>query len=419
MTGRGSAPLAESLPRPLGIRHGAALASALLAVLFGWAAWTEIDVVVTAPATARPAAGVAEVRAPEARVVRRVLVQEGGRVAAGDVLAELAVEPPHRHWRAAGSALDHRRRLLAEARALLAVVDGAPAAGLPAAARARLDEHRSRLARLDRESDALAAEVATLVAAVTAARRQRGIAEARFRAVVTAAGQGAMSRFDRLRAQQDLWQRDDELAAAASRLEGLRSRMAAQRHGRGEVAAGFRRALLESLRTTGVEIVDLEARLAEADLQRRRSRLTAPFGGIVDRLEVAAGDFVDRGQRLAVLVPVQGGLLFEARVAPAQMAFLRPGQACRLKLDALPFARYGALDCRVERLSRDAVDEGGGAHFVARVRPVTEVLEADGELVRLRSGATAWVDIVAGRRTVLGFVTEPLQRFAREALRER
>jgi hypothetical protein len=39
--------------------------------------------------------------------------------------------------------------------------------------------------------------------------------------------------------------------------------------------------------------------------------------------------------------------------------------------------------------------------------------------MELRSGATAQVDILAGRRTVLGFVTEPLRRFAGESLRER
>lgn len=419
MTGRNPPPLAGLLPRALGVRHGVALGSALLAGLLGWAALAEVDIVVTAPAVARPAQGVAELRAPEARSVRRVLVREGSRVAAGSVLLELDREPPDRRWRAASAALEHSRRRRDEDRGLLRALDGGAAAGLPAAARARLDEHRSRLARLLREADALGAEVATLEATVAAARRQRTLAQARFAAVAAAAAGGAMTRFDRLRAQEDLWLREDELATATARLAGLRSRLAAQRHGRDEAAAGFRRGVLESLGATEVEIAELEARLAEADLARRRSRVAAPVAGIVDRLEVATGDFVDRGELLAVVVPERDGLLFEARIRPSQMAFLEPGQACRLKLDALPFARYGALDCRVERLGRDAVDEDGAGYFVARIRPATAVVEADGELVRLESGATALVDVVAGRRTVLGFVTEPLQRFTREALRER
>jgi len=411
--------LSGRLPRLLGARHAALLGSALLAVLTAWAASTQIDVVVTAPATARLLRGPAEIRAPEARSVHRVVVDEGSRVAAGQVIIELDLQASDRRWRAAATALADRRRLLASDRALLGVLGGTLSSTMPDAAQARLAEHRSRLQRLSWEAEAVAAETAALEVRVTAAQRQRNIAAARFRAVDGAAERGAMSEFDRLRARQDLWQREDQLNVAVAGLEVLRSRLASQRHAHAEADAGFRRSLLESVDAARAELAELEARLAAAAEQRRRSQVISPMAGIVDRLDVAAGDVVERGEILAVVVPEAVGVLFEARILPAQMAFLHPGQACRLKLDALPFARYGALACRVERLGRDAVDDGSNAYFTASLRPAATVVEADGTAVSLQSGATAWVDIVAGRRTVLGFVTEPLQRFAGEALRER
>ena len=410
----------DRLPTPLKPSHGVGLASLFLVVLLSWAALTDVDVVVSAPAEARPADGTFELRAAASDVIRQVSVKEGDAVAAGDVLIELAAESLRSNIRAKAVALADRRRALQENRALLAALDSRPPRHWPGAARARLTAHLNSLARLQREEDALAAELDLARRRLTAARHQLGIAQARHGAVDRAHELGAVSRFELLRSRETLSVRDAGVGAAEGSIRVLRDRLEAHRLGTIERAETFRLEVIDSLAVARAEIARLEAELAEAVRQRRLGRIEAPASGTIEGLIAGVGDYVERGQVLGTLVPASSELFFEARIAPAQIAFLAPGQHCRLKLDALPFVRYGALPCVLRRIGRDAVAEDGGrAHYLARVQVDSTRVRADGRDVDIRAGATAWVDIVAGERSVIGYFTEPLQRFAREALRER
>lgn len=396
------------------------LGSALLVSLFVWAVATEVDIVVSAPAEARPKDGVFELRAAASGIVGRLSVRDGDLVESGSVLIVLSDVTSEREVRAKAAALEDRRRRLREDLALQQAVEGRRQAPASATANARLARHRDTMARLRREGDALAAELELARARLGAARRERAIADSRHQAVDQAHRRGAVSRFDWLRSRSALGQRDADIVAAQGSIRVLESRLAAHGHAVGERAGAFELDLIDSIASARVDVARLEAELAEARRVQRSGRVLAPFAGTVEQLNVGVGDYVERGEVLGLVVPASSDLVFEARIPPAQVAFLSPGQPCRLKLDALPFVRYGALSCVLVRIGRDSVSDGAGpVHYRARVRVATTRVLADGEAFDLSPGATAWVDIVAGRRTVLGYFTEPLQRFAREALRER
>jgi len=412
--------LADRLPHQVSLWRGALLGTLCLLVLLIWAALTRVEIVVTAPATARPVGGATELRAPASRVVARVHVQEGQPVSRGQLIAVLGSGSEESHWRSARAALTAQRRVLRDERALLRALDGQiDGAAVSAQVRLRLREHRGALAGADAQAASLLAE--QRAAAARAAVLERLVAvKAERRAAVEAAGaQGAMSRFDVLRAREDHLAHEAELAAAQGVVDAAGQRLRAQRHQRITLDSGFRRSLRAAVDAAEVEVLELRSRLAQAAERRRDHRVTAPADGLMHRVHVAAGEFVAQGDPLGVLLPSQPELVFETRVAPGQTAFLREGQVCRVKLDALPFARYGALPCTVTALDRDAeVSEQGPAHYRVKVRPAAVQLRADGEQVRLHAGATGWVDVIAGERTVLSFVTEPLWRFTRESLRE-
>lgn len=394
----------------------------MLLTVVVWSAFAEVEIVVTAPAAARPASGIAELRAPDTRSVARVMVEQGQPVAAGDAIIVLESRLLEAQRRSAAQALEARRRALADARAAAQMLENGASADLAPTPRARLRvvEHRSRLAQLDAELRAVASELETSRTRGAALRRQLAIRSERYRAAQVALDRGALSHFDMLRARQELLAQRADLDAVLGHVDVLRERLSAQRNVRQGVEAGHRETLMETVAVLEVEVAELETRLAEVDEQRRQGHIAAPIDGVVDQILVAAGDFVQRGEPLGVVVPEDAAVLFETRIAPRQAAFLHTGQACRIKLDSLPFARYGALPCTVALLGRDVVEGGDGpGHYLARVRPAAQELQADGEVVRLQPGATAWVDIIAGRRTVLSFFTEPLRRFARESLRER
>jgi HlyD family type I secretion membrane fusion protein len=399
----------------------AALGSGCLLLLTLWAALTEVEVVVSAPAAARPAGGTSTLRASGPRRVVEVLVEEGDVVAAGQliVLLEDAAARSRRH--SVSVALAAQRHRLATLQEVARTLDGGLALGDDVAdeVRLRVVEQRSRRARFDGEREAMAAELKALKARGSAARQLLLIRDERHRAAEIAFQRGALSRFELLRSWQDALAQRAEVEGADDQAGILRARMSAHRSAAQESSSHDRQVLDDAIVALGIEVADLEAAQAEAQERSLEGRIAAPVAGVVEQLRSSPGELVDRGEVVAVIVPAGRPLMFETRVAPSQAAFLRRGQNCRIKLDALPFARYGALPCTVESLSADVVAaERGVGHYLVRVRPAAERLEADGRPVRLQPGATAWVDIVAGRRTVLSFVTEPLRRFAAESLRE-
>ena len=56
--------------------------------------------------------------------------------------------------------------------------------------------------------------------------------------------------------------------------------------------------------------------------------------------------------------------------------------------------------------------------FVVQVRTETNILDADGEALEIIPGMVAEIDILAGRKTILEYLTRPVIRVKERALRE-
>lgn len=414
--------LERALPRYLPASGAGALATLCLLIMAVWAALTPVEIVVTAPGSVRPLAGAAELRAADGRSVLRVLVEEGQRVGRGTLLMELEPRPIREQWRAAARKLESTRQALAARREARRVLDtGALTESVrEPAVRLHVAAHRSRLAQLDDEARAQRSQRTSLLHRARALRGRLDLEQRRHRSARRAWQAGALSELELSQARQAVHSALAELEAVEAEVAGLNERISAQQHARRSFDVGYRQVLLQEVERLEAALADQEGRVAELAERARLGRITAPMDGVVARLLTRSGAFVQRGETVAVLVPQDDAMVFESRLAPRQVAFLRAGQACRIKLDALPFARYGALPCTLASIGHDVVRDGDGpGHYLARVRPAAQELLADGQRVRLQPGATGWVDIVAGSRTVLSFVTEPLWRFTRESLRER
>jgi membrane fusion protein, multidrug efflux system len=80
-----------------------------------------------------------------------------------------------------------------------------------------------------------------------------------------------------------------------------------------------------------------QARSAQsaAELKESYSRVTAPVGGTVDHKSVRVGAFVNVGQPLLAIVPLENAYV-TANFRETQLARVRPGQSVRIDVDALP-----------------------------------------------------------------------------------
>ena len=101
----------------------------------------------------------------------------------------------------------------------------------------------------------------------------------------------------------------------------------------------------------------IEAAKAQADAARTdlaTTRLVAPVPGKVASSSVRVGQFVQPGQRLLTIVPVQA-IYVEANFKETQIGLMRQGQPATIEVDALPgVAFHGRVD---------SVTPGTGATF--------------------------------------------------------
>lgn len=153
----------------------------------------------------------------------------------------------------------------------------------------------------------------------------------------------------------------------------------------------------------------------------KRTIVKSPVDGTVKQLLVnTIGAVIQPGMDLLEIVPSNDSLLVEAKIRPADIAFLRPGQTATVKLSAYDFAIYGGLDSVLEFISADTItDERGDHYFQIRVRTQKAYLGTDGNPFPIIPGMVATVDIMTGRKTVMNYLLKPLKRAQANALTER
>lgn len=184
----------------------------------------------------------------------------------------------------------------------------------------------------------------------------------------------------------------------------------------------FRSAALTDLALATAELAALEPTLPALENRAARAQVRAPVRGIVNRIHrTTLGGLARGGEELIEVVPLNDSLLVEAFVRPDDIAFLRAGQKVKVKVTAYDFARYGALDGEIIRIGADTISRSERQDeevFVVEIRTSGTLLDAGGLAVEIIPGMIAQVDILAGRKTVLDYLIQPVLKVKNRALRD-
>jgi adhesin transport system membrane fusion protein len=122
------------------------------------------------------------------------------------------------------------------------------------------------------------------------------------------------------------------------------------------------------------------------------------------------------------IVPLEDQLLIEARIRPADVAFLRPGQQVTVKITAYDYSIYGGLDGELTHISADTIkDEKNPQDSYYRILVRTDKAHLDGQdgPLPIIPGMVGTVEILTGHKTVLEYVLKPVLKVRDNALRER
>lgn len=152
-----------------------------------------------------------------------------------------------------------------------------------------------------------------------------------------------------------------------------------------------------------------------------RTQVKSPVKGTVKVLKInTVGGIIQPGMDLVEIVPIEDNLLVEAKIRPADIAFLRPGQNAMVKLTAYDFSIYGGLPAKLERISADTiVDEKDDSFFLIYLRTEKNYIDSSKGNLEIIPGMTTSVDILTGKKTVLDYLLKPILKAKNEALRER
>ena len=172
------------------------------------------------------------------------------------------------------------------------------------------------------------------------------------------------------------------------------------------------------------ELGTLRQNLKSSLDQLSRTVLLSPMRGIVNNLSVTTiGGVVRPGEEILQIIPMDEELFVEARVAPQNIANVRPGQKATIKLSAYDYTIFGSLEGEVKLISADTFKDqksrapDGDPHYKVTLRVDTKNLTDRQASIAIRPGMLASVELHTGAKTVMQYLLKPLYK-SREAFRE-
>ena len=430
--------LQHNAPNPQG-RRVLWVLLALIAFLVGWALVGQLDIVAVAEGKLVPSNYLKIVQPSEPGIVKEILVKEGDRVHAGQVLMRMDAVFTEADLDVIATELARSRLQLTRIDAELSDRPFDPAREAPPrlaqetaaqyqanrnALAAALAEEGSRLAKAEEELAAARQQKTRLEAVLPHYREQDEAYEKLVKDGFIGALQGGDKHRELIEKEQELATQEHLIASGQADIEHSRTRLT-------QIEA-------EYVRNLHTERQDTQARidkLAKEQDKRRHRRalleLKAPQDGVVKNLSThTTGAVVQPGTVLASLVPLDEGLKAEVWVSNEDIGFVRPGLAVKLKFAPYPFQKYGMGQGTVEYVSADAQSEeearnagtAGGQpvlRYKALVALSGDALEMDDVRYPLTVGMQATAEILLSRRTVAEYLLSPVQKAWHEAGRER
>ena len=362
-------------------------------VLFAtWAHYAEIDQVTRGQGQIIASSRTQIIQSPDGGVLEALLVREGTQVQKGDVLARLErtkVESAYRESEAKVAALSATvSRLRAE------VFGGQPQ--FEPESRAFPEFRENQLNLLKKRRDSLTQEVGAI-------ERMRALAQKELTMTEPLQATGDVSAADLLRLQRQV-----------ADLEGQ--------------ITNRRNKYLQDVQAELNKVEEDLSAAREVMIQRKdqlsNTVLIAPVNGTVKNVRVTTvGGVLRPGDEIMQIVPVEDVLIVEAKVKPADVAFLKPGLDVSVKIDAYDYTIYGSLPGKLSFISADTMtDDTKRDEVFYRIQVKTTSMQFDrrpDENLALQVGMTATVEVKTGQNTVLNYLLKPVVKTMSESLGER
>jgi len=428
----------DAMARPL-LAMGSWIMIILFGFIGGWAAFVPLDTGAVAPGKVVVDSNSKVIQHLEGGIIKEILVKEGQRVKAGDVLVRLdSTNAEARNEQLRGQWLTAKAteaRLLAERDAAanvefpeeittLEATDEKIAKGLDAqrrlfkTRRENMQGEESVMRQKIRQSDE---EINGLRQQVSSAAQQIALLDEEISVVQQLLSKGNAVK-PRLLALQ---RQAAELQGRRGQAQAMISR-ANQTISEAKIAivnqhTEFLNSVVNELKDTQLQLSNLDEQMRSSADIVRRIEITAPIAGQVNGLKIfTIGGVIQPGDTLMSIVPIGEKLVVDARIAPTDIDIVRSGLQANVKISVVDSRRLRPLSGEVVTVSADRFEDQqrGESFYIARVEIPQKELEAKLQGFELTAGMPAEVLIVTGERTMLSYLTRPIRESFGRAFRQ-
>lgn len=405
---------------------------ALCSFLILWAAFAKVDILARAQGAVVPTQQIQFVQSLEGGIVQEILARPGDQVKQGQVLLRLSDV----QFTSEAKGTEARFLSLRAKRARLT----AEATDAPLDLAAEITEKAPQIAQNERSLyDSRQKELQSAIA-ILEDRQQKAEAEIaettaqinRFSTNIASLGQElkitrdmvakrAMPKLEEIRLEREISDARGQMNASSQRKKGLEAELEVVKKERASQMDKFRSQALGELNEVEAEIAGLKENLKSMGDRVDRREVRAPVDGVVNKLAVnTIGGVIEPAMRLVEIVPADDELKILARLTPADIGFVRPGQAAMVKITAYDAQLYGHLEGTLTRVgASSASGPEGEVYFEVEVVTEKNYLGADENPLPITPGMEAQVDIMVGKRTILSYLMKPFRRLKERALTER
>lgn len=397
-----------------------------------WACIGQIDIVAVAPGRIIVSDRTKIIQPLEASVVKAVLVRDGDRVNAGQVLVELdptmatADSSSVRGQLNAAVSEEQRTQALLQTLSkqklftqILRDLEGENQ--LQAQLMAEWHDISAKLAKLESEVTRRQAEIATVKASIAKLEATLPMVQSREADYRKLEDQGFISGHATQDKTRERIEMERDLVTQRARLAEAQATAAETEQAKSAYRAETQRQLSDRHAQAVTKRNQLQADRSKADQRERQTQLRAPVSGVIQQLAIhTTGGVVTSAQPLMVVVPDSPTVTAEVSIANQDIGFVNQGQTAEVKLETFSFTKYGTVYAIVENVTADAVtDEKRGSFYPATLTLNQRDMLIDGKRVPLSPGMNISAEIKTGKRRIIEFLLSPVQRAGTESLRER
>jgi hemolysin D len=401
-----------------------------------WSYFGQVDIVAVAPGRIMVSERTKVIQPLEASVVRQVLVKDGDRVQAGQVLVELDPTMASADRASVDEQLKAQASEALRSQALLQMLSNKkllkpvihaldPDLTQDPATQTQLQSEwqdiKAKLAKFDAEAARRQAEIATVKASIAkleATVPMAQVREADFKRLVEQGYISGHATQDKTRERVEL---ERDLSVQRARLLETQSTLQETEQGKAAFKAETVRLLSDRHALAATRHSQLQTEASKASQREKLTQLTAPVAGIVQQLAIhSVGGVVTSAQSLMIVVPDSASVTAEVTIANQDIGFVSAGQLAAVKLETFPYTKYGTVGAKVDVVTADAVtDEKKGSYYPATLTLSQKDMLIDGKRIPLSPGMNITAEIKTGQRRIIEYLLSPVQRAGSESLRER